>query len=158
MFWGQTERRRHKVLKLSFSKMRKRQNFKCRCSSKETSRTVKCWTWIWLSCWIQAWIWMGDLSPENNMKWKTLPYNPPCSNFISYCLLASKPRTSLPLFLLTPLLLRCCLLCPLYLRSFHFLFWSSSTYFMHLKICPLRITSWIAYKKQSEERDKCGFN
>lgn len=41
MFGGQTEKDRGKVLKLSFSKMKRRQNFQCRCSSKETSRTVQ---------------------------------------------------------------------------------------------------------------------
>jgi len=41
MFWGQTEQGRCKVLKLCFSKMKRRQNFKCICSSKETSRTVQ---------------------------------------------------------------------------------------------------------------------
>lgn len=41
---------------------------------KKPAGLFKCWTWIWLSCWIQAWIWMGDLPQENNMKWKTLWY------------------------------------------------------------------------------------
>lgn len=74
MFWGKTEKGRHKVLKLSFNKMKRRQNLSVDAVPRKSAGRLKCWTWIWLSCWIQAWIWMGDLPQENNMKWKTLPY------------------------------------------------------------------------------------
>lgn len=117
-------------MKLSLARWKEGRTSSADAVPKKPAGVIKCWTWIWLSCWIQAWIWMEDLLDENNMKQKTstifLPVPNSCLTLISF---HADEQSSLYFCLLF-----CCLLCPLCLRTLHFLFWCRNTYFMHLKI------------------------